>query len=207
MRPAAVHSAAATNAVTHNPPLALAYLASSLRHAGHHVLVIDAFGEAPDRIEPHPDGYHTRGLRAEELSARVPDDVDLIGVTCMFSNEWIYCRETLRRLAEDHPGVPILLGGETKYTMRRVMDFCDGWFPRVGAFADPAASMAKFRDFAEEAGRDPASVSTSLFGATAEQGYLAKCREAGVDRALLVLPPEGRDGVLKVLDKYQALLG
>ena len=104
------------------------------------------------------------------------------------------------------PHPPILLGGETKYTMRRVMDFCDGWFPRVGAFADPAAEMAKFRNFAEEAGRDPATVSTSLFGATAEQGYLAQCREAGVDRALLVLPPEGRDEVLKVLDGYQALL-
>ncbi len=28
------------------------------------------------------------------------------------------------------PHPPILLGGETKFTLRRVMEFCDGWFPR-----------------------------------------------------------------------------
>ena len=46
-----------------------------------------------------------------------------------------------------------------------------------------------------------------LFGAPPEQDFLARCREAGVDRALLVLPPKGRDEVLKVLDGYQPLLG
>jgi probable F420-dependent oxidoreductase len=105
------------------------------------------------------------------------------------------------------PHPPILLGGETKYTLRRVMDFCDGWFPRGRAFDDPAAEMAKLRSFAEEAERDPATVSTSLFGAPPEQDFLARCREAGVDRAVLVLPPKGRDEVLKVLDGYQPLLG
>ncbi|MDH3714252.1 MAG: LLM class F420-dependent oxidoreductase [Gammaproteobacteria bacterium] len=104
------------------------------------------------------------------------------------------------------PHPPILLGGETKYTMRRVMDFCDGWFPRGRAFADPAAEMAMLEGFAEEAGRDPATVSTSVFGAPPQQDFLARCREAGVDRALLVLPPKGRDEVLKVLDGYQPLL-
>ena len=37
------------------------------------------------------------------------------------------------------PHPPILLGGETKYTLRRVMEFCDGWFPRGRAFADPGS--------------------------------------------------------------------
>jgi probable F420-dependent oxidoreductase len=105
------------------------------------------------------------------------------------------------------PHPPILLGGETKYTLRRVVDFCDAWFPRGRAFADPAAEMARLTAAAEEAGRDPASISTSLFGAPPEQDFLARCREAGVDRALLVLPPKGRDEVLKVLDGYQPLLG
>jgi anaerobic magnesium-protoporphyrin IX monomethyl ester cyclase len=112
IRPAAVNSTSAINAVTHNPPLALAYLASSLRRSGHAVAMIDAFGEAPDQVDVHPDGYQTRGLRADQVSARVPADVDLIGFTCMFSNEWIYCRENIERLAADFPGVPIILGGE-----------------------------------------------------------------------------------------------
>ena len=44
------------------------------------------------------------------------------------------------------PHPPILLGGETKHTLRRVMDFCDGWFPRGRDFAEPAAEMARLRE-------------------------------------------------------------
>ena len=43
------------------------------------------------------------------------------------------------------PHPPILLGGETEHTLRRVMDFCDGWFPRGRGFADPEAEMRRQR--------------------------------------------------------------
>ena len=104
------------------------------------------------------------------------------------------------------PHPPILLGGETRHTLRRVMEFCDGWFPRGRAFADPAAEMRRLRRAAEEAGRDIATVSTTLFGAAPEAAYLERCRAAGIDRALLALPPEGRDQVMPVIDAYAALL-
>ena len=52
------------------------------------------------------------------------------------------------------PHPPILLGGESKHTLRRVMEFCDGWFPRGPAFADPQAEMQRFRSAADEAGRE-----------------------------------------------------
>ena len=107
-------------------------------------------------------------------------------------------------MQKPHP--PILLGGETKYTLRRVMEFCDGWFPRGRAFADPGAEMNRLRAAAEEAGRDIKTVSTTLFGAKPEDGYLAQCKAAGVDRALFALPPQGRDAVLPVIDKYTAFL-
>ena len=58
----------------------------------------------------------------------------------------------------------------------------------------------------EDAGRDPGSVSTTLFAATPETDYLQRCREAKVDRALLALPSKGRDEVLPILDKFQAFL-
>jgi alkanesulfonate monooxygenase SsuD/methylene tetrahydromethanopterin reductase-like flavin-dependent oxidoreductase (luciferase family) len=104
------------------------------------------------------------------------------------------------------PHPPILLGGETKHTLRRVMEFCDGWFPRGRGFGDPAAEMDRLRSFAEEAGRDIKTVSTTLFGAEPDAGYLEKCKAAGVDRALFALPPEGRDAVLPVIDRYAAFL-
>ena len=67
--------------------------------------------------------------------------------------------------------------------------------------------MAKLRAAAEEAGRDPATVSATVFGAKPEAAYLDACREAGMDRALLILPPDGRDGVMPVVDRYAALIG
>jgi alkanesulfonate monooxygenase SsuD/methylene tetrahydromethanopterin reductase-like flavin-dependent oxidoreductase (luciferase family) len=104
------------------------------------------------------------------------------------------------------PHPPILLGGETRHTLRRVMDFCDGWIPRGRSFADPQAEMARLARYAEEAGRDMSTVSTTLFGATPDAGYLDKCDAAGVDCALLALPPEGRDKVLPMLDEYMAFI-
>jgi probable F420-dependent oxidoreductase len=104
------------------------------------------------------------------------------------------------------PHPPILLGGESKHTLRRVMEFCDGWFPRGRGFGDPEAEMRRLRRFADEAGRDIKTVSTTLFGATPEPAYLDRCRAAGVGRALLALPPEGRDKVMPAIDEYATFL-
>ena len=43
------------------------------------------------------------------------------------------------------PHPPILLGGETKYSLRRVMDFCDGWMPRGNFMTDPKTVMEELR--------------------------------------------------------------
>jgi probable F420-dependent oxidoreductase len=105
------------------------------------------------------------------------------------------------------PHPPILLGGETKHTLRRVMEFCDGWFPRGRSGFEPQAEMTRLRQFAEEAGRDPATVSTTLFGTRPEAGYVEQCRAAGLDRVLFALPSKGRDAVLPLVDQYTAFLG
>ena len=105
------------------------------------------------------------------------------------------------------PHPPILLGGETVHTLRRVMDFCSGWLPRGALLPDPAEGMARLRAAAEDAGRDPASVSVTVFGAPAEQGYLEACGEAGIDRALLLLPSGGREEILPLVDRYAGLIG
>jgi probable F420-dependent oxidoreductase len=104
------------------------------------------------------------------------------------------------------PHPPILLGGETRHTLRRIMDFCDGWIPRGRSFADPQAEMARLERYADEAGRDMSTISTTLFGANPDADYLEKCAAAGVDCALLALPSEGPDSVLPLLDKYAAFI-
>ena len=104
------------------------------------------------------------------------------------------------------PYPPVLLGGETKYSLRRIVEFCNGWLPRGNKMTDPSASVDKLRVCADEAGRDMDSISVSVFRAPPEESYLAKCREAGILRVLLALPSEGQDVVMPLLDRYTALL-
>jgi anaerobic magnesium-protoporphyrin IX monomethyl ester cyclase len=112
VRPPSMLPGTAQNAVLEIAPIGLAYLAAALGQAGHRVRVVDAFGEAVRQLTVHADGYTTNGLTADEIVARIPRDVDLIGVTCMFSNSWLYCRETIAKIAAAFPDVPIIVGGE-----------------------------------------------------------------------------------------------
>ncbi len=103
------------------------------------------------------------------------------------------------------PYPPVILGGETKYTLRRVMDFCDGWMPRGNYMADPSSVMETLRRYADEAGRDMGSIAVSVFRAPPKADYLAQCQEAGVMRVVLQLPSAGEDVVMPLLDEYAAL--
>lgn len=101
---------------------------------------------------------------------------------------------------------PVILGGETDYTLRRVVDYCEGWLPRARHGFDAAENIARLKNIADEAGRDMATLSVSVFGAPADQAILDSYRTAGIDRAILPLPSVNRDKVLSILDSYTDLL-
>ena len=100
------------------------------------------------------------------------------------------------------PHPPVLLGGESGHTLQRVVDFCDGWFPRGRAGAAIVAGLADLEARAARAARDMKTISVSIFGATPEQPALDRFAEAGVTRAILRLPSEPREAVLPLLDRY-----
>ena len=54
-------------------------------------------------------------------------------------------------------------------------------------------------------GRDPKSLSITVFAAPADAAKLAPYREAGIDRVLLEVPDLSRDEILAVLDKNAPL--
>jgi len=95
------------------PPLALACLAAVLEEVGHTVDVIDAYGEAPNRALDIPGtNLTTVGLTADELAALVPRDTDVIGLTCMFSQDWLYAKRAIAAVHAAVPDAPIVVGGE-----------------------------------------------------------------------------------------------
>jgi probable F420-dependent oxidoreductase len=152
-----------------------------------------------EEMENHGTKFETRFRvmtdRAKAMKAIwTQDEAEYHGEFTSFEPIWSWPKP----VQKPHP--PILLGGETRHTLRRVMEFCDGWFPRGREFDDPAEQMARLKAAAEEAGRDVRTVSTTLFGGKPEQAYVERCRAAGLDRCLFALPPDIRDKVMPVIE-------
>ena len=105
------------------------------------------------------------------------------------------------------PNPPILIGGESIHTLRRVVEYADGWFPRARGGFDAAHNVARLKAVADEAERDMATLAISVFGAPPDAGELAGYREAGIDRAILALPSAEADTLLPLLDRRATLLG
>ena len=104
------------------------------------------------------------------------------------------------------PHPPVLLGGESAYTLQRVVDFCEGWFPRGRNAEAILPGLADLKARATKAGRDPKTISTSVFGAKPERATLDTYTNAGITRVIFRLPSEGRDAVLPLLDQYAKLI-
>jgi len=87
-----------------------------------------------------------------------------------------------------------------------VVDFCDGWFPRGRASEIILPALKDLRARAAKAGRDMKTISTSIFGAKPDEAMLESYATAGITRAILRLPSEGREGVLPLLDQWAKLI-
>lgn len=158
-----------------------------------------------EEMENHGAKYNTRFklLRENILAMKAmwtEDEAEFHGEYVDFDPVWVYPKPAQR----PHP--PILLGGETDYTLDRVMEFCDGWFPRAGRGFEVPDSMAKLKAAADRAGRDMSSVQVTVFRAPADPQTLESYQQHGVVRALLELGDESRDDLLRTIDGYTKLL-
>ena len=103
------------------------------------------------------------------------------------------------------PHPPIILGGETDHTLRRVIEYCDGWFPRPRGGFDVVQGVARLRQMAQAKGRDPATLMTIVFGAPNDAKVLESYEKAGIEGALLAIPDDSPDDILRYLDKIAPL--
>ena len=150
--------------------------------------------------------YETRfaQLREHVLAMKAlwtEEDSEYHGEYVDFSPVWCYPKP----MQKPHP--PLLLGGETDHTLRRVVEYCDGWFPRPSHGFDPEKDMARLHRIAGEAGRDPATLSVTVFRLPHEKDEIARYEAAGIERGLLQFPGLKRDEILQSLDTFATLLG
>lgn len=106
------------------PPIGLAYIASALLSEGHDVSVIDAIGEGPSELYPieftpnlkneYKKGrLYTNGIRNDEILDLIDQNTEVIGLSCMFSNNWLADRHLIERLGVRFPNAIIIAGGES----------------------------------------------------------------------------------------------
>ena len=157
-----------------------------------------------EEMENHGTHYGSRFkiLRERVLAMQAlwtQDKAEFHGEFVAFDPVWLYPKP------KQQPYPPILLGGESDHTLRRVVEFCDGWLPRSHGEFDPDRAVARLRQAAAAAGRDPTAFSITVFNAPADEAVLASYRKAGIHRVLLEVPDRGRDEVLGLLDRNAPL--
>jgi len=158
-----------------------------------------------DEMENHGARYETRfKLMRERILAMkalwTQEEAAFHGEMVNFDPVWLYPKPVQR----PHP--PILLGGSSDYTLKRVVEFCDGWMPIGFRGFDAKDAVARLRREASAAGRDLSTLPITVFGAPPEKAVLAEYRELGIQRAILLVPDLTRDEILGVLDQHARLI-
>ncbi len=158
-----------------------------------------------EEMEHHGTQFKTRFKRLEEQVRAMKeiwtkDVAEFHGTFVSFDPVWAWPKP------EQKPYPPILLGGESGYTLQRVVDLCDGWYPRGRAPEKVLEGIKDLKARAAKAGRDMKTISVSAFASPPDKKVLDDFAAAGVTRSILLLPPEPRDKVLPLLDQYAKLI-
>jgi probable F420-dependent oxidoreductase len=92
-----------------------------------------------EEMENHGARYETRFklLRERVLAMKAlwtQEQAEFHGDFVNFDPVWLYPKP------KQKPHPPVLLGGESEHTVRRVVEFCDGWFPRPRGDWEPKSA-------------------------------------------------------------------
>ena len=87
---------------------------------------------------------------------------------------------------QPHP--PIIIGGMARNVLRRVVAHADGWLPNRVTPSEVEDSRRRLDAMAAEAGRDPKSITISVYGQPPDGATVRSYLDAGADR--VVVRPE-----------------
>lgn len=101
-------------------------------------------------------------------------------------------------------GPPVILGGNARNVFRRIARWGDGWMPTAATPEQIAAGRAAIDELAEAAGRDPAAISITVFGAPPDREIIARFAAAGANRVIIRLPDTTASAALDEIDRIAA---
>ena len=157
-----------------------------------------------EEMENHGHKFESRFklLRERVLAMQelwTEEEAEFHGDFVDFDPVWI----NPKPMQKPHP--PILLGGESIHTLRRVVEFCDGWMP-LGELYDFERGMSQINEACKAVGRDSANLVVSMFLAEPTIEKVEALPAMGCSRAIFYLPAKSPDVVLPILDKYTEMM-
>ena len=83
------------------------------------------------------------------------------------------------------PHPPVIIGGMARRVLRRVANHADGWMPNRVTPAEVEDSRARLDAMAAEGGRDPASITISVYGQEPKREVVQPFLDAGANRVVV----------------------
>lgn len=156
-----------------------------------------------DEMENHGTVYATRFKRMRECIEAMKVIWTKEGAE--YHGEFVNFGPMIARpkpVTKPHP--PIHVGGAFPQGARRAIRYGDGWIPT--ARGDLTVDLPKFRQMAQQAGRDPNSLEVTSFGLAEELDKVKRLAEMGVARVVPMFPPEKVDTVMPVIDRWAKIM-
>jgi probable F420-dependent oxidoreductase len=153
----------------------------------------------------HGVDWSTRRRRVREhvlaMKSLWRDDVaSFHGQMVDFDEVWMWPKPVQR----PHP--PVIVGASPgPRTFEAIVEWADGWFP-VPFFGHQPDDVKVLAAKAEEAGRDPATVTVHVNGVLPDVASAEPWAAVGAQRVLVPLPSEPLDTLLPILDAAAALV-
>ena len=198
--------------VTERDPILMAKQAATLDFLseGRFLMGIGA-GWNVEEMENHgtPFAQRWKILRERILAMKEiwrEDEAEFHGEFVDFDKVWSYPKP------KQAGGPPILMGASSKYTWKRIAEYCDGWFPifqdqnRASASGalDYAEGIRLIREAWQEAGRE-GQPDFSIFGMGPDPEAVERMIGLGFNRIIFALPPADAETVLPLVERYAGL--
>ena len=152
-----------------------------------------------EEMADHGTDFSTRfRLMRERVEAMkaiwTQEEAEYHGEMVNFGPMWCWPKP----IQKPHP--PVLLGGSGPGVLKRVVAYADGWMPNRG---NDIARIPELQELARAAGRGRIPVTTYP---KADAAAIEQAANAGVDRCIWYVPPDGRDQALARLEELATLI-
>jgi probable F420-dependent oxidoreductase len=154
-----------------------------------------------EEMENHGTVYAERFRKLEEQMQALKiiwteEEASFQGDYESFDSVWSWPKP----IQSPHP--PLILGGDSDYTLQRIVNYGDGWLPIAIRPDVVAKGIVKLDELAVRAGRDPNSISVSAYAPPPKEDVISRFRDLRVERTVLLIPPQDSSKTLARLDNY-----